>query len=267
VKVNRPLKIGWVVLFSPTILGVNLRDVTSDASTIAAVAVLHDDLRRRMYAFIRRSDGPVTRDEAAASVGISRKLAAFHLDKLVAAGLLKAGYANLSGIRRVGRAPKVYEPTDVDVRVSIPQREHGILAEILIDAVLAETIDESARQAALRVAADRGRRLGESERGQTGPGRLGAERALTCAGETLERHGFEPIRDAPTLLRLRNCPFHPLAAKAPDLVCAINHAFLSGLLAGLNASTVHATLTPRPDACCVELGAESNASSKRPNSR
>jgi predicted ArsR family transcriptional regulator len=228
--------------------------VTSDASAIAAVAVLGDDLRRRMYAFIRRSDRPVTRDEAAASVGISRKLAAFHLDKLVAAGLLTAGYANLSGVRRVGRAPKVYEAADVDVRVGIPQREHGILADILIDAVLTETGGESARQAALRVAADRGRRLGESQRHQTRAGRLGAERALTCAGEVLERHGFEPVRDAPTLLRLRNCPFHPLAAKAPELVCAINHAFLAGLLAGLNARTVHATLAPRPGACCVELG-------------
>lgn len=253
-------------LFSPSILGVIVRDVTSDASTIAAVAVLDDDLRRRMYAFIRRSDVPVTRDDAAASVGISRKLAAFHLDKLVAAGLLKARYANLSGIRRVGRVPKIYEPTDVDVRVSIPQREHGILADILIDAVLAETIDESARQASLRVAADRGRRLGESERGQTRRGRLGAERALTYAGEVLERHGFEPMRDTPTLLRLRNCPFHPFAAKAPDLVCAINHAFLSGLLAGLNAGTVHATLAPRPGACCVELGTET-ASSELPSSR
>jgi predicted ArsR family transcriptional regulator len=233
----------------------SLKDVTSDASTIAAVAVLGDDLRRRMYAFIRRSDRPVTRDEAAASVGISRKLAAFHLDKLVAAGLLTAGYANLSGVRRVGRTPKVYEAADVDVRVGIPQREHGILADILIDAVLTETGGESARQAALRVAVDRGRRLGESERDQARPGRLGAERALTCAGEVLERHGFEPVRDAPTLLRLRNCPFHPLAAKAPDLVCAINHAFLTGLLAGLNARTVHATLAPRPGACCVELGA------------
>ncbi len=230
--------------------------VTSDASTIAAVAVLDDDLRRRMYAFIRRSDRPVTRDEAAASVGISRKLAAFHLDKLVDAGLLAAGYANLSGVRRVGRAPKVYEPSGVDVRVSIPCREHDVLAGILIDAVLSETGGEGARQAALRVAADEGRRLGRDERDQARPGRLGAERALTLAGEILERHGFEPSRETPTLLRLRNCPFHPLAAKAPDLVCGINHALLSGLLDGLNAETVHATLVPRPGACCVELGTE-----------
>jgi len=235
------------------LLRVTVGDVTTDGSDIAAVAALGDDLRRRMYDFIRRADRPVTRDEAAASVGISRKLAAFHLDKLVVAGLLTAGYANLSGVRRVGRVPKVYEPAGVDVRVSIPPREHAILADILIDAVLTETGDEDARQAALRVAADRGRRLGESARDQTRPGRLGAERALTCAAEGLERYGFEPSRDAPALLRLRNCPFHPLAAKAPGLVCAINHAYLTGLLTGLDAGTVHATLAPRAGACCVEL--------------
>jgi hypothetical protein len=54
-------------------------------------------------------------------------------------------------------------------------------------------------------------------------------------------------------LRLGNCPFHPYAAKAPDLVCAINHAFLTGFLDGIGATTVQAFLLPRPGACCVEL--------------
>jgi predicted ArsR family transcriptional regulator len=225
-----------------------------DDSTLEAVAVLSDDLRRRMYGFIRRSDGPVTRDEAADSVGISRKLAAFHLDKLVAVGLLQASYGRSGELRRVGRAPKVYEPTDLDVQVSIPQREHGLLADILLDTVRTQSRGESGRDAAVRVAADRGHALGDAERKQMRPGRLGAERTLTCAGQVLERHGFEPARATPTLVRLQNCPFHPLAAKDPDLVCAINHAFLAGFLDGLGATTLNATLAPRPGACCVELG-------------
>jgi predicted ArsR family transcriptional regulator len=207
-----------------------------------------------MYAFIRRAGHPVTRDEAAASVGISRKLAAFHLDKLVAAGLLEAGYANLTGVRRVGRTPKVYEPAAVDVHVSIPQREYGLLADILLEAVLAATPRTSAHQAALDAAAEHGRRLGGAERAET-RGRLGAERALTLADQVLERHGFEPVRSTSTLLRLSNCPFHPYAAKATELVCAINHAFLAGFLDGLGATTVQASLRPRPGACCVELAA------------
>ncbi|MCA1835373.1 MAG: transcriptional regulator, partial [Actinobacteria bacterium] len=48
-----------------------------DDPAIRAVAALDDELRRGMYAFIRAARRPVTRDEAAAAVGISRKLAAF----------------------------------------------------------------------------------------------------------------------------------------------------------------------------------------------
>ncbi|MFG1945807.1 helix-turn-helix transcriptional regulator [Nonomuraea sp. NPDC048826] len=219
----------------------------------AAVAVLSDDLRRRMYDFIRRAPGPVTRDEAAESVGISRKLAAFHLDKLVAVGLLSAGYGRPGEPRPVGRAPKVYRPTGLDVRVSIPPREHELLAGILLDGVRAQEPGEPSREAALRAATARGRELGAAERDRARPGRLGAERALTCAARVLERHGFEPVRVTPTLLRLRNCPFHPLAAKDPDLVCAINHAFLAGFLDGLDAPAAEADLAPRPGACCVQL--------------
>ncbi|WP_205648232.1 helix-turn-helix transcriptional regulator [Actinomadura rubteroloni] len=226
----------------------------SDPSRFAAIAVLGDDLRRGMYAFIRRAGRAVTRDEAARSAGISRKLAAFHLDKLVDAGLLATRYEHPGGLRRVGRAPKVYEPSSLAVQVSIPPREPVLLAGILIDAVRAEAPGETADQAARRLARDRGRRLGEDERAALRGGRLGAERALTCAEQVLERHGFEPARDAPTLVRLRNCPFHPLAAEAPDLVCGINHAFLSGFLDGLDAPTVHAALKPEPGHCCVELG-------------
>ncbi|MEU8320257.1 helix-turn-helix domain-containing protein [Nonomuraea sp. NPDC048881] len=228
--------------------------MTSDSTSLAAVAALSDDLRRSMYEFIRRAGRAVTRDEAAQSVGISRKLAAFHLDKLVDAGLLATRYEQPGGLRRVGRAPKVYEPSDLDVQVSIPQREPVLLADILLDAVLAETPGESAGQAARRLARERGHDLGHTERGGLRGARLGPERALTCAQQVLERHGFEPSRDTPTLVRLRNCPFHPLAAKAPELVCGINHAFLAGFLDGLDAPAVQATLIPRPGHCCVELG-------------
>jgi predicted ArsR family transcriptional regulator len=228
--------------------------VTLDDRPLAAVAVLSDELRRSMYDFIRRAGRAVTRDEAAESVGISRKLAAFHLDKLVDAGLLSAGYARPSGLRRAGRTPKVYEPSDLEIQVAIPPREHALLADILLEAVLAEKPGEGASEAAHRLATERGRRLGGLERAELRGGRLGPERALTCAQEVLERHGFEPSRESPTLVRLRNCPFHPLAAKAPDLVCGINHAFLSGFLEALDAPKVRATLAPTPGACCVELG-------------
>jgi predicted ArsR family transcriptional regulator len=212
--------------------------------------VLDDDLRWGMYTFIREARRPVTRDEAAAAVGISRKLAAFHLDKLVDAGVLRAGYQQTN---RVGRAPKVYEPVGTDIRVSLPPRQLDLLADILLDAVLAD--GSTARDAALESARERGRDVGATERAQARPGRLGAERALTLAAGALNRAGFEPDRSSPTCVRLRTCPFHPLAAKAPEMVCGINHAFVAGVVDGLDTAAVHAVLDPRAGECCVELRA------------
>ena len=226
-------------------------------AAIKAVAALEDGLRHGMYEFIRTARAPITREQAAEAVGISRKLAAFHLDKLVAAGLLHSHYEPVGGLRKVGRTPKVYEPVDADIRISIPERQHDVLATILIDAVLTERADETARQAAMRAAHQRGLSVAAGEREQVRPGRLGAERALTVSEELLKRHGYEPDRVSPVCVALRNCPFHPLAGQAPELVCGLNHAFLTGFLDGLDTPTVEAVLEPRPGECCVELRAVS----------
>ncbi|MGH3495741.1 MAG: transcriptional regulator, partial [Sciscionella sp.] len=152
-----------------------------------------------------------------------------------------------------GRKPKLYEPTGSDIVVAIPRRRHEFLAGILTEAVLADTQGGSAAQTAIRTARERGEQVGASERARARPGRLGAERAITLAEQVLHDCGFEPARHAASCLRLRDCPFHPLASKAPELVCGINHAFLAGLLAGLRAGTVAAVLDPRAGECCVEL--------------
>lgn len=233
----------------------------SSADPIRVVATLADDLRHGLYDYIRGSRAPVTREQAATAVGISRKLAAFHLDKLVAAGLLRTRYGPAGGLRKVGRSPKLYEPAEVDIKVSIPERQHDLLAGILMDAVLTERADETAERTALRVARERGETIGAEERTRGRAGRLGAERALTLSEELLNRHGYRADRTGPGCLALRNCPFHPLAGQAPELVCGINHAFLAGMLAGLQATSVQAVLRPRPGECCVELRAAEQSSS------
>ncbi|WP_433786833.1 helix-turn-helix transcriptional regulator [Actinomycetospora sp. CA-101289] len=225
--------------------------------TVAAVAALGDESRRRMYEFIRGAADPVTRDQAAAAVGISRKLAAFHLDKLVEVGLLDVEVAGPGAVRRVGRRPKVYRSGKTAVRVSIPSRCPDLLVGILVEALdIDDTADDDTdprRERVAAVARRRGRELGTSERDRTRPGRLGVERALTAVGAVLTALGFEPRRERPTELSLRNCPFHPHAAAAPQLVCGLNHALISGLLDGLQADTVAATLEPRAGECCIRL--------------
>jgi predicted ArsR family transcriptional regulator len=103
------------------------------------------------------------------------------------------------------------------------------------------------------VAEQRGRDLGAATRTQVRGGRIGAERALMLGESVLRERGFEPLREAPTTLRLRNCPYRPVAGDAPELVCHMNQRFFAGFLAGLGAESVQAHLVPRDRECCVEL--------------
>ncbi|MFI6599541.1 helix-turn-helix transcriptional regulator [Nonomuraea sp. NPDC050536] len=217
------------------------------------VGALGERSRRELFLYVRRARRPVTRDEAAENAGISRKLAAFHLDKLVAAGLLRAEYAAPEGVRKVGRQPKVYLPADTQIHVSIPERRHEFLAGLFLEAIIGQRSGEAGTEAAIRTSRERGRELGAADRAAARPGRLGAERALTFCRDILERLGFEPDRVSPTRVRLRNCPFHPLAAQAPDLVCAMNQQFMTGYLDGLEVTGVRARLDPRAGECCVLL--------------
>ena len=77
---------------------------------IAPLASLADPTRRRLYLFAVARPQGVGRDEAATGVGISRALAAFHLDRLVADGLLVADYRRLSG--RTGAWSSATAPSD-----------------------------------------------------------------------------------------------------------------------------------------------------------
>jgi predicted ArsR family transcriptional regulator len=232
--------------------------VSTDEGTLGnpldPIAVLSEQSRWRIFSFIRSERRAVTREQAAARVGISRKLAAFHLDKLVEAGLLRTRYESPGDVRKVGRRPKLYEPTDAQISVSIPERRYELLADLLLEAVVGKEDGQRGRDAAVRAARARGVDLGATTRAQVRPGRLGRERGLTACARVLEEQGFEPVREADSV-RLRNCPFHPLAARAPDLVCAMNHAFVAGCLEGLEVRSVDAVLDPAPGECCVRLTA------------
>lgn len=224
---------------------------STHTGSIRAIAALGDDLRRRLYEYARDERRPVSRDEAASAVGISRKLAAFHLDKLVDVGLLRFRFLQPAEAR-VGRPPKVYAPADAEFAVSIPARRPDLLADILAHAVLDDGDRTSVRAAAVQVAHQRGVDATTAvERPRRG--RIGAERALRLAEELLVDYGFEPYRARAGCIRLRNCPFHPLARELPELVCRLNHAFLAGALDGLGADTVEAVLSPVAGECCVEL--------------
>jgi predicted ArsR family transcriptional regulator len=205
-----------------------------------AVATLSDPSRRILYDYVRRQDHSVGREEAAAATAMSRGLAAFHLDKLVEAGLLTARYEPPGGQPRGrGRAPKVYRPAGDGLSLSIPERRYELIADILAEAVAGG--QEPAAAVAARVAYRRGHAVaGDLDR--SGADLVGVLADL----------GFEPGA-GPTAITLHNCPFHALAARHTDLVCGLNRAFVAGLVAGLGITGVEPVLAPRPGRCCVEL--------------
>jgi predicted ArsR family transcriptional regulator len=222
------------------------------AQTLQAVAVLDDPTRRSLYAAVHAAHRPITREEAAEVAGVSRKLAAFHLDKLVDAGLLVVADAGSSG--RTGRPPKRYARSPRQLQLSIPERRPETLAAMFVDAVTSAAEGESPLEAALRAGRDAGRRFGVELRGQLRPGRVGAERALTFIRDALRQRGFEPVRSSGHSVRLMNCPFQPLAQNATEVVCAMNAQFMAGLIEGLGVdSAVTSELRPLPGQCCVEL--------------
>jgi predicted ArsR family transcriptional regulator len=197
-------------------------------------------MRRALYELVLRRGGPVTREEAAEEIGISRGLAAFHLDKLVEAGLLSASY-EAPEPRGRGRTPKVYRATGCEIGVSLPDRRYDLMGEILAEAIDADPAD--AWNAALTAAYRRGRAEGEAVRASSG----------AKLEYLLERLGFEPDSAEDGGLRLRNCPFHRLAVRHTELVCALNQAFIRGILHGVHATALQARLAPAPGFCCVQL--------------
>ena len=103
---------------------------------LAVLSLLNDDVRGHLYRFVRHNLPPITREEGARAMGISAKLAGFHLDKMVQGGLLQAGFDTPDGLRRrVGRAPKLYRPSDLELSLSVPQRRYDLIGEILVDAL------------------------------------------------------------------------------------------------------------------------------------
>ena len=222
---------------------------------VALVSGLDDPVRRRLYDYVSASGNPVGREEAAAATGIGRPLAAYHLDRLVSLGLLTADYRRPSGRTGpgAGRPAKVYVRSGSEFTVTVPPREYELAARLLAEAVESEP-SGSALTGLQRAA----RGLG-SEIGRTAGGRWAAQGGHRRSSReimhaTLAEHGFEPVNDAGGL-SLRNCPFHPLAARHRDVVCAMNLALLEGVAGGIGGRDLHPVLDPAPGRCCVVVRA------------
>jgi predicted ArsR family transcriptional regulator len=205
-------------------------------------------VRLALYRCVAGREQGLGRDEAAAAVGMSRKLAAYHLDKLAEAGLLDTRFERRSGRSGpgAGRPAKIYQRSARPLEVAVPARNYQLIAELLADAVRADP------SGAARAALERAARAAGTENAVHADEDHSRPRDAAGVHAVLARHGYEPYDDE-GVTRLRNCPFQRLAQTHRELVCRANLAFVEGLVQGLTARGLRVVLDPRPGRCCVAL--------------
>ncbi len=212
----------------------------ADQRVIAAISSINDPTRRALYDLVIERQ-PLARDDAADALGLPRSTVAFHLDRLVDAGLLATTTERRSGRTGpgAGRPAKLYSLASGEVAVSVPPRQYDLMADVLATAI--ETVGDIEPPAAAvqRVARARGREAG-------GDGRT--------LDDVLVETGYRPVSDDDGTI-LRNCPFHALAADHRGLVCAANHAFLCGVAEMTGVAPSSVVLEPAASTCCVRIHA------------
>ena len=146
---------------------------------IEAIALLDEPVRRALFEWVAGVGRAVSRDEAAAGVGISRALAAFHLDRLVREGLLEAEYRRLSGRTGpgAGRPAKLYRCAAREVAVSLPDRRYEIPAQLF-----ATTLDAARGRDPAGAAA-----VGSARPRRGGGGRGSASRRAAAESDAIAR--------------------------------------------------------------------------------
>ena len=218
---------------------------------IAGLAVLEEPVRRSLYFYVAYRQRDVSRDEAAEAVGISRALAGFHLDRLVAEGLLEASFRRLSGRTGpgAGRPAKLYRRSGRELEVSLPQRSYKLAGRILATAM--EATQPGATEVLAPTAHAIGEEIGRDARARVGP-RPSKKRLMAGTMAALAANGYEPDQDGGEI-RLHNCPFHYLASEHRQLVCGMNLALIEGVVDGLDVPGVEPRLDPKPGMCCVAL--------------
>lgn len=227
------------------------------AGRVSGVAALAEPVRRDLYLFVAAQPDAVSRDQAAAGVGVPRHTAKFHLDKLVDEGLLDIEFKRLSGRRGpgAGRPSKLYRRAAREVAVSLPERRYDLAGQLMAQAIETSRLTGTpVLQALSDAAAAFGTSIGDDARtAAVGPAGVGPAtddgREVTC--RVLAAHGYEPLMDGDGIT-LRNCPFHALVQEHTELVCGMNLALVGAVTERLD-HRLTPRLNPAEGRCCVVI--------------
>lgn len=227
--------------------------MSAEDAALSAMCSLLEPQRKALYDVVVEQPNGIGREDAAQAVGMDRSLAAYHLDRLVASGLLEVEYRRLSGRSGpgAGRPAKIYRRSRREFVSAVPPRDYELAARLLA-AVLEQRLADGAPVDVSKSLAPIATRI--VDEAAPAPPRRSQRQGWGRLASVLVATGYEPYDDGAGAIRLRNCPFHGLMDQHRDLVCTLNHALLDRVVevAGVQADVA---LEPAEDACCVRIRA------------
>jgi predicted ArsR family transcriptional regulator len=212
-----------------------------NASNAAPVRESGGTQQTLLRALLHNKDG-LTIDSLAQLLGISRNAVRQHLTALERDGLAAKGKSQPTG----GRPEQLYVLTDEGAE-RFP-RQYSWLSEILLESLLAQSGQDGLREKLDEM----GRAVGESMKAQLA-GEAGSPERTAAVARIMQELGYEAAPKTERgvqSIEARNCVFHKLAAKRPE-VCSFDLALLS---AGSGCRVEHRSCMVRgSDRCRFDL--------------
>lgn len=244
----------------------------NDAGDGAGAALLTSAVRRRIVDHLAElprlaSEGPtrergLTASELGAVLGLHTTTVRFHLDQLVAAGILRSHFVRSGG---AGRPAKRYVVEESELGGGAGPSTEGpyqILATLLADA-LAEghqgSVDpEAAGREWVRRRMNARASGADRPSGAATPGEwVGKVGAVV---DLLSEWGYVPDlavngQEGDVTLTLHDCPFRDLARVHPEIVCGVHLGLLRGALESAGEDQAGVSLRPfvTPTTCSAVL--------------
>ena len=164
---------------------------------------------RDALAFVRSRRNPPTAADLASALKLSRSVARWRLERLVAIGHLKPVFARREGGPGAGRPAKRYEVAPETETLEFPRRRYVELLRLMLDTVPAARLTEIGAEFGRELAREAG--LRPSARAETALGRVCD--ALGALGFQASVESFDRDR---AVLVTPTCPLRPLVVAAPE---------------------------------------------------
>lgn len=209
------------------------------------VSLLSSPVRRSIVDTLT-ARGPMTAKDLGAVIDLHVTTARFHLDQLVAGGLLAASFQKQGG---AGRPKKLYAVRPGSLAGETPREAESMR---ILAGLLTETFNASENGEPLSPA-EAGRRWALEHVPESGSGKADTPgRWLAKVGEMVDvlgDWGYTPevsTADGGRTARINliDCPFLDLARQNPAVACGIHRGLLAGAMEQLGESDAEVSLEP-----------------------